>query len=462
MRELISTSEDYINIVEGYFHEELSGLQSSGKELDSYVIDTLRSRGLYSATNRLYFHEKIVKCLKEIDEFWEQKGPDYNSKIKNIKGNIVTVEAFPYNFELLSRYATYFDYIIIRDIPWYDNYIKNKNWTWEHLVNPFKYLLQIMIFKKIIIDNSPFIFLGSTIVGYNSEDAELLHKNEEWLHGEINNYIYADKEKTKINGEALSKFISAENQHAQLLGPFDRKMAKYKSIVLKLILNSNSDLISYLLPNYQHNIKTMVHELISFNHYSTFYNTPFAYSSLQWVYYEFRKSIIEKEFQLKFYIPDNILISYAFQNEFKWLKNLSLYDTLKLRNEGFLEELQSYFRMTLHKLDQYSLTDSKELAKSLNDEFKQFLNEKSKEIEVNQKMIYKKAKLTKISFGTTVALTIASLAVPALLPLSLLSSLFGLSFGKGIKDIINVKKEKDYTKFLKKSPAAILVEQFDK
>lgn len=131
-------------------------------------------------------------------------------------------------------------------------------------------------------------------------------------------------------------------------------------------------------------------------------------------------------------------VSYSFVHGFKWLNSISMKDIVRIRESGGFEEIREIFRIGRRKLRNATIDDYPSIARELEQQVCNTLKEEAQSNQAILEKARKQARNSAISFGASVALGIASLSFPAVLPLSIGAAAYGAILGgSSLKDVVN-------------------------
>jgi hypothetical protein len=113
-------------------------------------------------------------------------------------------------------------------------------------------------------------------------------------------------------------------------------------------------------------------------------------------------------------------------------------DTINLRETGQYDGVRNVLRMERRKLKYAKMDDFEMVSKEFETNIIELIDEQSaKEKEITED-IQRRTRNTLISFGITLTLGAASLAFPAIIPLTIGGAIFSIAVGSAsIKDLIN-------------------------
>lgn len=133
----------------------------------------------------------------------------------------------------------------------------------------------------------------------------------------------------------------------------------------------------------------------------------------------------------------------AFENPgLRWLSNVTTQELIRLRDTGFMDEMRSFFRLNAAALRRSSGEDFENIWKAVQSNMDARLRDHSKEIETDQSAYKHQLRLSAGSLLVTAGLGVASIALPALIPLSIGSAIYSAVIGgKSIKDILQQRAE---------------------
>lgn len=146
---------------------------------------------------------------------------------------------------------------------------------------------------------------------------------------------------------------------------------------------------------------------------------------------------ISKEYANLLEISEENLINYSLNQNFDWVNHIDIKKCLDIRKSGSFEEFRQILERQANQLKLSSFEDFPTIAKKYENDVRLQVEE---QIAINKNRIAdikSKKKKSVVAFSITAGLTIASVAFPALLPLTLISAGYGLIAGANAKDLIN-------------------------
>jgi hypothetical protein len=194
----------------------------------------------------------------------------------------------------------------------------------------------------------------------------------------------------------------------------------------------------------------------------------FCFDSLQNEHWSFLSSIrdgyYEEEWAKHIPLQESELASYAFRTGFKWLDPISLSDSIKLREADVNQEMRNGLRASRAALRSASLEEFPEAAKRFESQVKEFVSgfsESSKKMLADSRRKLGMSYLSLIGSGS---LAVAAAAFPAIMPLTVISTVAGVGLGgKSMRDIVNAHLAgRQMRKELQQRPIAFLADLLGK
>ncbi len=138
--------------------------------------------------------------------------------------------------------------------------------------------------------------------------------------------------------------------------------------------------------------------------------------------------VSEEEVAARMLQSDNLL----------WLEAIDIQSLVKMRESNGCEELRAVFRQQRGRIKHATIGDFDKIFSSAEDELQRVLSEHSASIERERNSARSSMVWGTASFVVTGALSLASLALPAILPLAVVSAVTTIAVGgKSIRDLIN-------------------------
>ena len=156
---------------------------------------------------------------------------------------------------------------------------------------------------------------------------------------------------------------------------------------------------------------------------------------------------------------------FAFENpDLQWLSNVSVAELIRLRELGFMEEMRDFFRVNTAALRRASVKESGAVLQQISARFDDRLNAHAKELKRREAEYRRSLKLSAASLVVTAGLGVASVALPAMLPVAIGSAIYSATIGsKSAKDLIEQWSEHKKTDAqLKNRPIAFLFEMYQR
>jgi len=180
---------------------------------------------------------------------------------------------------------------------------------------------------------------------------------------------------------------------------------------------------------------------------------------LTWEVFKWQVGNNTKSFELLGITDEQVMIKLLMTERLSWLSNISTEELVKIREDGYMEDMREVFRLSRLQLKHASVQDFEEVADQLANHVEAALREHEERLAIERRE--EKAKLLKglTSFSASVGLSVASLALPALLPLAITSALYSAVVGgKSVRDLINDHlSEKKIVADIAQRPIALLL-----
>jgi len=149
-------------------------------------------------------------------------------------------------------------------------------------------------------------------------------------------------------------------------------------------------------------------------------------------------------------------------SRFKWLKNISDEDLIKIRCHGGIDQFRDLFRKYRKKIKYSSVGDFDKILENVESDFNKEILEYSKEIKKTANSRLQKIGISTLSFTATISLSIVSICFPPLsvvtIPSAIWSSLIGSA---SLKDLIsNSCVENKKLSGLRQRPYATLLKYY--
>jgi hypothetical protein len=131
----------------------------------------------------------------------------------------------------------------------------------------------------------------------------------------------------------------------------------------------------------------------------------------------------------------------------KWIANINYQDLVRLRELGKMEEIRALFRVNRKRLKTASVAEFHDVAIQVASDLERALIEHNRRIEELRQNSRKNMLREAAGFVVSTGLTVATVAFPALLPLSIGGGIWSVAAGKNIWDVLKSglasKKELD-------------------
>lgn len=122
-----------------------------------------------------------------------------------------------------------------------------------------------------------------------------------------------------------------------------------------------------------------------------------------------------------------------------FLNNLRHENVLELRRAGKLGELREFFRSAINRVRVATLDNFDSTCSKVETEMERILDEYAREVELDKDLLAKRMKLASLSLLAAASISIATAAVPLLVPLAGAATAASLLVGSAsVKDLVNL------------------------
>jgi hypothetical protein len=168
-----------------------------------------------------------------------------------------------------------------------------------------------------------------------------------------------------------------------------------------------------------------------------------THSSMMWPVALWRNEVLRMTVGAAADLPETAVASYSFEHQFEWMSGLTIQDLVELRCKGALSGLRDVLRVSLADLRTASSGAFPVAARSFEDSVVAQIEDRRAEIAAINAQTARNMKRTAGSFGATLILGGTSLALPALMPLAVGATLFGVLVGSAsAKDLVSSWRER--------------------
>ncbi len=465
MQEIKSIQVKYIELIKEFFSKEIleTSKYESIVQFEKYSKDCKRSSVLINTLSGTItnFEYKFRKLIRELDKYWEENDVNVSKFCHESNLNKITIWPDGNIEELTPKLLMFYDIILIPDpITNLGRIVIEKGFYQDALIY-FSIISKLEVLTKADSDFPLIIFFNYK----KSNSHSFISKNEDManLYLESQPGIIAKKafneivgqnlesiepdsimeELSKIGKSKLKKDFNYNKLHI-FLGHF---FENYEGFELSNSRGVFDFISSHRLEKRRMNIGDYIsilglittnfsiiqtrelnsNKLNSTNLITTF-NKPFV---------QYKNDIISKDFGVTLNIPKENLINYSLNQNFKWLNHIDIKTVLELRLTEDFERFREIMRNTSSKLKTSKIEEfpaaSEELNKIVKENVEQLIAKNKMKID----NLEKRRKISTIGFGATTLFTLASLAFPAILPLTIIASGYGIIMGENAKDFIN-------------------------
>ncbi|GEM_PF-4735379 len=434
----------------------------------------------YGSSSVGYLEYQLNSFYDNIKNFWNVNKNEFLKCIKNTNLNGIILWDNALRNSAITKHLLYYDFVFIPD-PIYEY-----TTAWDSLNLDGKlskvagwifYVLELKEYAFSSLD-VPLVIFFPEFLGPKSVDSKKLRITEvceslvlKTLRDELNlekdfdnisafkEFINAerlDKLNKNLNYKKIYELIDSDN----LLNPL-RMPSSLNSIGLENMISlkygltnnnlSKADIFNLIV--YVHVVYRLV---ISRELNGTFLNSDVGGSKSLMLGWNQRNAYLKADYLKSSSINDIEIMAMSFQTGFTWLNDLSMNECIRLRENGYLEDMRKI--LGSHKT-QLAFSDEKDflnLSKQYEENVIMIINEESKKMQLELDSIKKNFRLSSVSLSVATALTVASFIMP---PISIISAILGIGIGtKSINDLLGQHQNKAiYQNSLQFRPANILI-----
>lgn len=478
---------EYYELIDNFFKSENREISETSEEKYATVIESIifSSPKIDSISFKTELDKKFEDFICELSSYWERNENAIMEFVNNSQLNTVAIWADEPIPELTPKFLLYYDAVLIPDpiMNLGRSVLEGKNYR-----DAFTYFLilnEIRSLQSTNTDTPLFIifpykkgFLGNETLNLNSNVAfEFLNSPAGKIAHDAFNRLTNLNLVFKDDNELLEKLnqLSIKQLNSNLNLPL---ITKFLSFVINnpnfLQASSRSGKLDFIISN-RLNLKQMnsldlwslfsvissmyaVFEVREYNALKL--NTTNMVTSTHLPFAEFKYQEITNSFGSILEIPEEQLINYSINQNFNWLNHIDIQIIKELRENSKLETYREILRNQSQKIKNISFDKFPELSLEFEKQVFKELQEEQNNIEKEISEIKRKRLITTGSFSVTAGLTFSSLAFPALLPLTIASTAFGIAGGASIKDIVSdVIYGNGKLKELQKRPISVILKK---
>lgn len=458
-----SAQDEYLSIIDSLFHDEIERLMNVEEERISDVVEIIKESSIIVKsypTRKTSLDDKFEKFLDLLDSFWEKNEKLIEEYLKTTNLNTITLWPDEPILELAPKFLLYYDTVLIPDpiMNLGNNVLRDK--YYRDVFMYFIILKKIASLESQNIDDNLFIivpykkgFLGYKELDKNANVGEIFTQTPSFqivvdTFNAITNFGYDFKDGREL--VELLNSISIEKLNKRVDISLVRKFLNFliedpkffqsseKKGHLEFITTNRLQLRSMTVKDYWcifavlNSIYT-VYEIREFNVITN--NSTNLITNIHFPFADFKYEKIKSEFGSVLEISDEQLVNYSLDKKFESIGNIDISTVKELRAEGELEIIRQTIKTESRKIRQRSFDDFPDISTSFEKSVIESLNNEHEKIKKRIAEIRRQRKITGVSFTATSALTISSIAFPALLPLSLLSAVYGITAGANVKEL---------------------------
>lgn len=163
-----------------------------------------------------------------------------------------------------------------------------------------------------------------------------------------------------------------------------------------------------------------------------------ALSPLMWEAASRKNAFLARRFAAQVDLDADAVVAASFQRGFTWLDNVDVEDILQMREDKGIQVMRDTLRIERDLVRRASIEDFGRVSKEFEQTVIRRLEEFSDLLRATAEALRSRRRSSLLSFGASATLGAASLAFPALLPLSIGSAIYGLVVGgPSLKDLLN-------------------------
>ena len=464
-KKIIEIQKEYIILIESYFQNEITDIKdfSTVKEFEEYASES-KSKSLFigNFSKRItVFEDKFSKFIIDLDEFWKKHDDDIKQYCQNSSLNKVIIWTDEDILILSPKLLLYYDTVLIPDSLTTLGRIVIESGYYRDALMYFSLVSQL---KEFISDNTdkPLIIFfqnkKSTHSNFLPKDSDMASQYLESQLGEISKnafYKIINKQFDFTDIESLFSFINSssisdlnENLNRELLkrlfftyinNPSFLNMA-YSEGNLDFIIKGRLEKGTLIAKDYLDIFSILVSMFSIFEgreYHSIFLNSINLITEMLFPFSQFKYDKLCHDYGNVLNISDEHLINYSINQNFDWVEHVDIKKCLRIRENGDFDNFRKILKSEANKIKSATFEEFPSVAVHFENEVKKQIEEEIKLIESQIKNIKTKKRISSASFGVTAGLSIASIAFPSLLPLTLVAAGYGLTYGENIKDLLN-------------------------
>lgn len=490
MQEIKSIQVKYIEIIKEFFskeiketseYESISQFEEYSKSCKkkSILINTISG----TTTN---FEYKFQKLLVELDKYWEENDDRVSNFCEQSNLNKITIWPDENIEKLTPKLLMFYDIILIPDpITNLGRNVIEKGFYKDALIY-FSIISKLEKLTNVDSDYPLILFFNYK----KSNSHSFIPKNEDManLYLESQPGIIAKKAFNEIIGQNFD-IIEPDSIIEELKKVGQSKLKKtfnyqkLQSFLGRLLdnydsfeLSNSQGIFNFITSKRLENKKMNITDYISILGLITTnfsisqtrelnankLNSTNLITSINQPFVQYKNEIISKDFGVTLNIPKENLINYSLNQKFNWLNHIDFKTVLELRLTKDFERFREIIRNTSLKLKTSKIDEfqsaSEELDKIVKENVEKLIAQNQTKIDD----LRRRRKISSIGFGTTSILTIASLAFPAILPLTIVAAGYGIIMGENAKDFVNnLLSGNSELKELGRRPMSLLIETTD-
>jgi hypothetical protein len=489
----IDAGQEYLSLIENHFVEERSRFSSSGLSLEEYLAsgslrlqsDLAIAKGRRALSSTEY---KAEAFRDDIRSFWDKHSGPLQAAIGNDSGMSVCVWGDMDLPVIVPRYAVYFDTVFIPDgIPYYANPEKRGLSPAAYVDGYFAWTVLLSRWKNLMLadaDPLPVIIYPQRFSMGGPHETSWVKKRVEHLEKLASTLTYHYMSET-LGLEAsepvgLSLFETAlftdldllgrrleQSDLPEFLGPMFQQIDNFPTIGGKgyeglLSRISRGKVTRRDLQRIFGLVQSHFYFLESREENARHLHSDNALADMGWVAAKRKNNLLVKRLNATLEPSEPRIVAVSFERRFKWLDNLTDEDIIRIREHSGLQELRRLLDIDRRLLKQAAAEDFEEVAREYEASVLSRLDAFSAELLKAAEKLTRKRRKALASFAVSAGLGAASLALPTLLVLSLLSFAYGTVVGgSSIWDLIDgYRDDPDKEKEIRERPITLLLQAY--